>query len=647
MHRHTLFIPCLCLLSIALFLYQHNITINSPIFQSNNNTPPEDNTPLHGRFLHITDIHPDDIYKEGNSINAICHRPSDKQQQQHHDYTHADYAPKFGKPMAGCDSPIDLMNHTLNWIQHNLKDHIDFIVWTGDNMRHDNDRNHPRYEPKIFQMNELLTQKFYHQLCKSTSDNNPRHMAIDLIPSIGNNDVFPHNLFATGPTLQTREFYRLWHWFIPEEQQKLFNRYGSFVKEVIPGKLAVISINTLYMFKANPLANNCMNSKEPGYQLLIWFGFILQELRKRNIKVWLSGHVPPLEKNFENSCYHKFTLWTHEYRDIIIGGVYGHMNMDHFVPINGQASRNYLDSLYLQNGKEQLLHPTYLDNLYLQDDKDESSHPTYLDKDLPDGKEKSVHSIYLDKDLHVYKEESLHDADLPFLTQGAKPTNKESYMDTIRDTIYKQIAKKLSPRRRKRKGQKFKTAKDLQYKYSIVNVAGSVIPTFNPSMRIWEYNISDWNQSSTTNLNQQVYEPWDQFFSKLEDTINEEASMNANVATKREDKSVPSKMPKDLPLGPAYTPQLFSPTRFIQYFADLNKINSDYYQYIKDGLTEEEAAKKSFKYEVEYTSEDAPFEGKSLMVHDYMEIAAQLSKDDKQWKKYLHKVFGSTGYTDD
>lgn len=562
MYIHVFYIPCLCILSLLLYLHQGS---------NNNTTFIIKDKVLHGRFLHITDIHPDEYYKEGNSISSVCHYPATS---THTDHGEEDYAPKFGKPMAGCDSPMDLMDYTLDWIQDNLKDEIDFIIWTGDNMRHDNDRTHPRHEPKIFAMNELVTSKLYTKLCKHPHDNNPRHMAIDLIPSIGNNDVFPHNLFALGPTLQTREFYRLWHWFIPEEQQKLFNRYGSFVKEVIPGKLAIISINTLYMFKANPLADNCMNPKEPGYQLLIWLGFVLQELRKRDIKVWLSGHVPPLEKNFENSCYHKFTLWTHEYRDIIIGGVYGHMNMDHFVPVNGPDSRAFLEQ---QN-------------------------------------------MNMNEDPLQYEQESLHDMDLPFLTQGAKPSNKESYMDTIKDTVYDKIAKKLSPKRRKRKGKKPKTAKDLQYKYSIVNVAGSIIPTFNPSMRIWEYNISDWDQSSP-DLQQNGFEPWDQFFLNLDDIITKEALITDHtLTTKREDKTIPSKMPKDLPLGPAYTPQLFSPTRFIQYFADLDKINSNYYQYIKDGLTEKEAAKKSFKYDIEYTSEDAPFDGKSLMVHDYMEI---------------------------
>lgn len=368
------------------------------------------------------------------------------------------------------------------------------------------------------------------------------------------------------------------------------------MREVIPGKLAVISINTLYMFKANPLADNCMKPSEPGYQLLIWLGYVLDELRQRGMKVWLSGHIPPLSKNLETSCFHKFTLWTHEYRDIIIGSLYGHMNMDHFVPLDGTESRDFLVNIY-------------------------------------------------NKDYDPFV--NVQDTDLPFLIQGSKPKGKEMYMEQIRSNIFKKVAKKLSPKRRKRKGKLPKTAKDLQYKYSIVNVAGSVIPTFNPSMRVWEYNITGLEQFEMSNSIE--YEPWDKFFSKVEQIIEEEIGMEVGSdSVSKNDKTIPRKMPKNMELGPAYEPQLFSPIKFIQYYADLDKINKDYYQYVKDGMTEEQAVEKAFKYEIEYTSEDSePFKGRSLFVHDYMEIAAELGTNDEQWKLFLHKVFGATDYRDE
>lgn len=207
---------------------------------------------LHGRFLHITDIHPDPYYVEGSSIDAVCHtgKPSKKK----------DVAPKFGKAMSGCDSPVILMEETLRWIKENLRDKIDFVIWTGDNIRHDNDRKHPRTEAQIFDMNNIVADKMT-ELFSAGNEEDPRDFDVSVIPSLGNNDVFPHNMFALGPTLQTREYYRIWKNFVPQQQQRTFDRSASFLTEVIPGKLAVLSINTLYLFKANPLVDNC-NSKK-------------------------------------------------------------------------------------------------------------------------------------------------------------------------------------------------------------------------------------------------------------------------------------------------------------------------------------------------------------------------------------------------
>ena len=284
---------------------------------------------IKGRFLHITDMHPDLYYKEGSSIGNSCHRgePEDD----------ADRAARFGNAMAGCDGSPDLMDFTLNWIQDHLADKIDFIIWTGDNVRHDNDREIPRTEAQIFDLNRKVSEKFV-KLFKNHDSQDPYDFDVKVIPSLGNNDVFPHNMFSLGPTLQTRELFSIWSNFIPPEQQNTFDRSTSFFIEVIPGKLAVISLNTLYMFKGNPLVDDCSSKKQPGYELLLWFGYTLQELRERNMKVWLSGHVPPILKNYDSTCANKFALWLHEYNDVIVGGVFGHMNLDHFVPVDGKKA---------------------------------------------------------------------------------------------------------------------------------------------------------------------------------------------------------------------------------------------------------------------------------------------------------------------
>ena len=546
-----------------------------------------------------------------------------------------DVAPKFGKAMSGCDSPVILMEETLRWIKENLRDKIDFVIWTGDNIRHDNDRKHPRTEAQIFDMNNIVADKMT-ELFSAGNEEDPRDFDVSVIPSLGNNDVFPHNMFALGPTLQTREYYRIWKNFVPQQQQRTFDRSASFLTEIIPGKLAVLSINTLYLFKANPLVDNCNSKKEPGYQLLLWFGYVLEELRSRGMKVWLSGHVPPIAKNFDQSCYDKFTLWTHEYRDIIIGGLYGHMNIDHFIPTDGKKARKSLLKAMEQSTRVQQ-----------GEDSNEEDEETELNRILDHAM--AAKEVFL---------------------MGAKPSNKEAYMNTVRDTYYRKVWNKLervdeknveNEKKKKEKKDKKKkkpiTRKELIERYSIVNIGGSVIPTFNPSFRIWEYNITDIVNDSNFAVSE--YKPWDEFFESLnkimEDSLLEDEMDSSNIEVginrekmgekknkkkKKNDKTMPIEMPDKYELGPAYVPQLFTPTRFVQFYADLEKINQE----LHNSFVE---SKDIFRYEIEYTSDEKPYSMDSLTVGSYLDLAGRLYENKPAWEKYVEWSFASSGYKDD
>lgn len=88
-----------------------------------------------------------------------------------------------------------------------------------------------------------------------------------IVPSIGNNDIYPHNVLAAGPNRITEEFLRwvllclesnfeltrgsIWKHFIPSEAAHVFERGAYFSVEVIPDRLAVISLNTLFWYDSN------------------------------------------------------------------------------------------------------------------------------------------------------------------------------------------------------------------------------------------------------------------------------------------------------------------------------------------------------------------------------------------------------------
>lgn len=578
---------------------------------------------LKGRFLHITDMHPDLFYKEGSSIDSKCHVGTPESAD--------DEASRFGNAMAGCDSSADLVYYTLDWVKENLGDKIDFIVWTGDNVRHDNDRAIPRTEAQIFDLNREISDKFV-ELFRNESSPDPYELNLKVIPSLGNNDVFPHNMFSLGPTLQTRELFNIWSGFIPPEQQHTFDRSTSFFVEVIPGKLAVISLNTLYMFKGNPLVDDCNSKKQPGYELLLWLGYTLQELRERNMKAWITGHVPPIPKNFDASCANKFALWMHEYNDVIIGGLYGHMNLDHFVPLDGKQAWDNVLGLNVANDE-------YSGDIF-NDEEDEDSGSSILE-----------HAI----------------AAREIRLQGAKPVNKGAYMNSVRDTYYAKIAKIIQ------ESTSMEESTDSYFeRFSIVHVGASVIPTFNPGFRVWEYNISALQTDEAVGHS---FKPWTEFFGDLQfkmdldiledeligysvDSLVNEHDYSVDTKKKKKnkkkkkknwwksDKSFPPKKPAGTPPGPAYEAQLFTPTRFVQYYADLGEIDKEYRELLKQGKTKSEAASLAFKYKVEYTSDQGPYPMKSLLVKDYAELASHLFADDKKWAKYLERAYACSGYED-
>lgn len=645
-----------------------NLTPNHSIkiFSTNSNGLKKEKI-LHGRFLHITDLHPDELNVIGGAIRKQCHKKL-KQITSNSDISH-----KYGDPMSGCDSPIDLYESTLNWISNNLKDHIDFVIWTGDNIRHDNDRANPRTEYDIFEMNEKVANDMANTFMDDNEkDENPFDRRVKLIPSLGNNDVYPHNLFAPGPTLQTRELYKIWRDFIPTEQMHTFERGAYFLREVIPGKLVVLSINTLYWFQNNPLNDNCDSRKQPGYKLFLWFGAALKECRRRGVKVWLSGHVPPIPKNIHHSCYAKISVWMHEYRDLIIGGVWGHMNIDHWVPLDSVKAWKSIKKRLLVagalNNENELPFVDYdqMANLL------ENSGEEYDDDQNDILDHETVESLYTSfgYDLDDESSNPLHTFSDKYM--GA-PNGKVSYLKTLRNEMYGKLKGK------RKGGSNFE-------RYSLAHISASVIPTYNPGLRVWEYNITEFANIENTesyNNNDNSFNifgsNWDEFFENLEKQLDDEAAIEQLItemendeskfneeeyisfmAPKR-DKTIPSIMPDDLPLGPAYTPQTFTPEKYTQYYIDLNDINYD----------KKNVDSWDFEYKVHYST-DKDYEMDNLLVKSWIKIGHKFAKTiptankkdienhnesesstdeitikqkfEKLWNSYVDRAFISSGY---
>ena len=184
------------------------------------------------------DFHPDRFYEvySSTSQDAACHRGSGP-------------AGYYGAETSECDTPLSLVNATFDWIKTELKDSIDFVIWTGDSARHDNDEQNPRSIAQVVGLNEFMVQKFVDVFGKTDGDDDDddpsNDLSVPVIPTFGNNDILPHNIFDKGPNRWTKTYLGIWQKFIPEAQRHQFDQGGWFNVEVIPNKLVVFSLNSL------------------------------------------------------------------------------------------------------------------------------------------------------------------------------------------------------------------------------------------------------------------------------------------------------------------------------------------------------------------------------------------------------------------
>jgi endopolyphosphatase len=604
---------------------------------------------LHGRFLHITgkprvlpyslqptykttDLHPDPFYKVHSSTEeeAACHRGIGP-------------AGTYGAETSDCDSPFTLVNQTFKWIENNLRDTVDFVVWTGDSARHDNDENIPRSEVQVLGLNEYIAGKFVEVFGNVKDEpDGIDNLAIPIVPTLGNNDILPHNILLAGPNKWLKNYAKLWRNFIPEEQRHSFEHGGWFYVEVIPQKLAVFSLNTLYFFDNNSAVDGCAAKSEPGWEHMEWLRIQLQFIRERGMKAILIGHVPPARTEskqlWDETCWQKYTLWLKQYRDVVIGGIYGHMNIDHFmlqdtediyveIPATleslGPHSRDHLDDELTINSAAD----------YLEELRDRWS-------ELPDP------SSALTNDA---------------LTESS-PRRKEGKRD--------------------RKPKKNKGTKNFGgrwgERFQVTHVGPSVVPNFFPTLRVIEYNVTGlegtptWLDLPSDASQLPSLDRYDlqQGFVDLDPT-SEEPDMVGNIPTDEEnipegkskknkkgkkkkgkkkkgktpkipDLIVPPPPSKSSPPGPAYSPQTLTLLGYTQYFANLTHINNETFAFGGQDVTTDgwhegkhsgkrpkkhKSLPKEFEYEVEYnTFHDPDFDLKDMTVPSYLKLAHRIGQ---------------------
>ncbi|KAF9146822.1 Endopolyphosphatase [Mortierella sp. GBA39] len=427
-HKNPTVSSCRRQWSPAVFLICSAIACTTLLATTSHAAPPSapslERAELKGRFLQMTDLHPDEHYLEGAAVWTSCHTIVGEDSDVHDDdneskqkrftryhgrvrrLPHGDHNDKtsssnilrpgllhprsssssvvpvnttiggrYGAPNTICDSPLGLVDTTFDWIDKNVVDSVDFVVWTGDNARHDSDNTHPRTQDEINALNKIIANKVL-----KTFPPGPHGRPIPIIPSIGNNDVYPHNILQKGPNPILQYFATIWTEFIPESMAKTFARGGYYSVEAVADKITVVSLNTLYFYTHNAAVDGCKEEEEPGTEQMDWLETELDKLRTRKMVAYLTGHVPPEKKSYSPTCYSRYTKIALAYQDVIVGHIFGHANIDHFFLLSNGGNKGGEEGSPPERGlvggaqvdKNVTFHAqglsTYLEDLWIQYD---------------------------------------------------------------------------------------------------------------------------------------------------------------------------------------------------------------------------------------------------------------------------------------
>lgn len=156
-----------------------------------------------------------------------------------------------------------------------------------------------------------------------------------IIPCLGNNDVYPHNQIVADDAILPF-FSHIWQPFIPSGQMHTFRHYGYFSIDL--KHVRVISLNTMYFMKKNDAVKSC-RKPGPARDHIEWLRNELERARADKVKVLIMGHVPPSPRDYKRKCFESYLHVVSKYSDIIVGSLYGHLNVDHFLIYDVQSAR--------------------------------------------------------------------------------------------------------------------------------------------------------------------------------------------------------------------------------------------------------------------------------------------------------------------
>jgi len=335
------------------------------------------------------------------------------------------------------------------------------------------------------------------------------------------------------------------------------------------------------------------------------------------MKAMIMGHVPPARTDgkqlWDETCWQKYTMWMRQYRDVVTGTFFGHMNLDHFL---------------VQDFKE-------------------------IDPELEKG-----YGIDIEPAQEVHKKDTLRiNSATSYIGElrdylakiPTKPKSKSTLEEwnTLEGVFNASSLPKKKPSGREGSERDYLKAIGGKYaeRYSVSFVSPSIIPLYYPTFRIYEYNLTGITSKPPS---MDITRP--QMNYHIETTTKKQEKKAIKRRNKRRF-TIPDPPSKTAAPGPAYSPQRLSLMKYTQYYANLTRINNDFNAthppdhersiHIdgkwKDGKHGKHNGKKArpggdpkpkqFVFEVLYDSkEDKVYKLEDLTVKSYIELAQNMAR---------------------
>lgn len=285
----------------------------------------------------------------------------------------------------------------------------------------------------------------------------------------------------------------------------------------------------------------------------------------------------------------KYVLWLKQYRDVVVGSMWGHMNVEHF---------------FLQDFNE-IVWDSYA-RKPVKDDSDTL-------RDMQELRRRDGHDRVVE--IGVKPPSYLNALRQQF---ALLPTEPQSTSWTESEHIHDRKGKKTSRER-------YVDAIGGEYaeRYAVSFVSASIVPNFYPTMRVFKYNITGLEHLSPTQSGHADANIHRGAFMES----GESPTYNKKKKKVKPHFSVPQPpSPTNLP-GPAYSPQTLSLVGYEQWSANLTRVQPH-----SDTRSDPKPTDKlkSFNFEVEYnTNDNDDVYGLStrqggFMVRNFLKLASQI-----------------------